>query len=462
FGLQPHQPEPVADRPPILLRDLRVLIVDDNATNRHILEQWVRGWQMDPVAVGNGLTALDALEDAVSLNRPYPLVLLDARMPDVDGLTLAARIRERTELSATRIILLSSGDRPSDLRRARELRIAHLLKPVQQEELLGTIYRLFQKEEGGRGKAEDDNVSDLTSSALPSSVALRILVAEDNEFNARHLEQVLTRHGHRVRIATDGRETLERLRIADCRLQIEKDQSAIRNPQSAIAFDLLLLDLHMPQLDGFQVVQAIRAWEQTAGGHLPIIALTARSRKEDRERCLAVGMDDYLTKPVRPAELFAAIERLIPASRATQESREKPNRKESIPPSTTVPVVSGGGLLDPVVLLAACDEDDDALRARCQDFRVYIPARLAEVRDALQVQNATQLRQAAHKLCGLLSVFSTTAAFVASDLEDRAANGELEACRPLVEQLEAMTEELTRQLDGLSIEALRRQARATE
>src|SRR5207248_5557340 len=139
--------EQVPVRPPILLHGLPVLVGDDNATNQHILEEWLRGWQMEPAAVGDGLAALDARWDAVSVGRPYALVLLDARMPDTDGLALAAKIRKRVELSATRLILLTSGTRPSDLARSREQRVdAHLLKPVQQDELLETIYRVLQRD----------------------------------------------------------------------------------------------------------------------------------------------------------------------------------------------------------------------------------------------------------------------------------------------------------------------------
>jgi CheY-like chemotaxis protein len=150
FGLQPHPPETTAAPPPVVLRDLPVLIVDDNATNRRILDDWLRGWQMKPVAVGDGIAAMDALWDAVSAGGPYALVLLDARMPDTDGLALAAQVRKRAEWSATRIILLTSGDRPGDLARSRELRVdAHLLKPVQPDELLEAIYRVLSRTNGG-------------------------------------------------------------------------------------------------------------------------------------------------------------------------------------------------------------------------------------------------------------------------------------------------------------------------
>src|SRR5262249_15156953 len=263
FGRQPHPSGPVPAPPPVSVHDLPVLVVDDNGTNRHILAEWLRGWQMNPTVVGDGMAAMDALWHRAANGRPYALVLLDARMPDADGLTVAARIRERAELAATRIILLTSGERPGDPARFRELRIdAQLLKPVQQGELLETIYRVLRKDDGRRMKDERDRTSAADSSFIlhPSSFPLHILVAEDNELSAQVLEESLVRQGHRVRLVGNGREALGLAEQG--------------------GFDLLLLDVHMPELDGFQVVKAVREREVTAGGHLPIIALTARSRKE--------------------------------------------------------------------------------------------------------------------------------------------------------------------------------------
>ncbi len=262
--------------------------------------------------------------------------------------------------------------------------------------------------------------------AAPTPVAppLRILVAEDDEFNSRHLERLLAGRGYAVRVATDGRQALS---LAD-----------------EAAFELLLLDLHMPELDGFQVVRAIRHQEQSTGGHLPVIALTARARKEDRERCLAAGMDDYLPKPVRAADLLAAIDRVV-ADRGA--------------PRLAQPDVEGrGSLLDPVTLLAGCGDDPEGLRALCQDFLAYAPSRTDQLGAALRERDAPRLRSVAHALCGLLSVFSTVAGAVASDLEDFAAHGRLDEARPLVERLELMVQELVRQVGGLSYERVRHQA----
>jgi CheY-like chemotaxis protein len=457
FGRQPPGSEPVAARPPAQLRDLRVLVVDDNATNRRILEEWLRSWRMEPAAVGDGLAALNALWRALSVGRPYALVLLDARMPDTDGLALAAQLREQAELAATRIILLTSGDRPGDLVRSRELRVeAHLFKPVQQEELLEAIYRVMSRADGEAVAARPAPAEGSTPAPAPAAAPLRILVAEDNEFNKEHLERLLARRGHKVRLADNGREALALLGIRGQGSGAAPSPTPGPLPQTPAtdpgpltpAFDLLLLDLQMPELDGFQVVRAIRERERATGGHLPVIALSARSRDEDRERCLAAGMNDYLAKPVRSAELFAVIERVVPSRRVPRFIRPDAG--------------DGTRLLDPVVLLAACDDEAEGLCRMCQGLRSYLPGRLAEVGEALRTRDAPRLRVAAHKLCGLLSAFSTVAGGVASDLEDQAAGGRLDECRPLVEQLEAMARELIEQVDGLSIETLRHHAAAAD
>jgi CheY-like chemotaxis protein len=422
FGRQAHPSEQLAGPsplvPPILLRDLRVLIVDDNATNRRILEEWLRGWQMEPAAVGDGLAAMDALWDAVSARRPYTLVLLDARMPDNDGLALAARIRKRAELAATRIILLTSGDRPGNWNRIRELQIhAHLLKPLQQDELLETIYRVMSR----GGEAPSAAGSARRREPAPTAAPLRVLVAEDNEFNAKLMQQLLGRRGHRVRVASNGRDAL-----------------ALANDHP---FDVMLLDIHMPELDGFQVVKAIRERERTTGGRLPIIALTARSQKEDREQCLAAGMDDFLAKPIQAAVLWEVIHTVT-------------GRAKGSAPDSGAPVATAR-LIDPHVLLAACDEDPAILKSICDSFRAQMPGHLADVIQAARNGDVHSLRMAAHKLLGMVAAFSSRARDLVSEIEDLAAQGQFDEATALIDPLSGMMQGLERVLDNVTIEGLR-------
>jgi CheY-like chemotaxis protein len=443
FGLQPRPPETTPASPPVVLRDLPVLIVDDNATNRHILEEWLRGFAMEPTVAGNAATAMDVLLRGVAQGRPYPLVLLDGRMPDIDGLALAAMIRQQAELSATRLILLTSGDRPGDLARARQLGIrANLLKPLQQRELMETILRVMGHTADDKvtrwhgDKVTEDSQHPVTLSpghlvTLSSGKALRILAAEDNVFNRDLLEHMLTRLGLSAAMAVNGREALALLQ---------------REP-----FDLLLLDIHMPELDGFQVVGAIRERERTAGGHLPVIALTARSRQEDRERCLRAGMDECLTKPYSAADLWATMDRVL-------RKDESGNRKDENEKTSPADSSSAMGLIDPMVLLAACGGDPAMLGKMCRRLRSLVPEDLAAVRDALHDQDALRLREAAHKLYGTLSAFSTVAGDQAADLEDLAARGMLNEARPFVERLNECATELARLADGLTVETLRKLA----
>jgi len=284
FEKQARTESPAVIAPPRLLHGLPVLVVDDNATNRDIVAEWLRSWQMVPVSVGGGMAAMDALWHGVASGQPYPLVLLDAWMPDQDGFAVAAMVRERAQLATTRIIMLTSSVRSNNPSKISELRLdGHLLKPLRREELLDTIYRVVSQ------KAVHEVRSTPTP---PRGRSLRILVAEDNEMNAQVIEQMLRRNGHDVTIAGSGRDALDCIRER--------------------SFDIAIVDLHMPELDGLEVVRTVRQDEQGKGRRLPVIALTARTRKQDRDRCIAAGMDEFLTKPIDPTELWAAIRSVVP------------------------------------------------------------------------------------------------------------------------------------------------------
>ena len=295
FGLQAQQTFAVANAPPASLHNLRVLVVDDNATNRHMMERWLRDWQMEPDSVGDATAAVDALWRGVAAGRPHALLLLDARMPDIDGLTLAAKIRQTPQLSDSRIILLLSSDGPGDAARCRVLHVdGHVQKPVQQDELLDRICSIMSRtSDDGLMPARVGPSPGPAPAALPAVAPLRVLVAEDSEFSAVLIEKLLVKRGHAARVVRDGREALSLANAAD--------------------FDLLLLDVHMPELDGFEVIRLIREHERDGGSHLPVIALTARSRNEDRERCLAAGMDGFLAKPIQAPNLWSVIDQVVGA-----------------------------------------------------------------------------------------------------------------------------------------------------
>jgi PAS domain S-box-containing protein len=428
FGRSLRLEAALAQPPVVDLHGVRVLIVDDNATNRTILQGWASAWGMIPTATADVPAAMSALWRGVASKEPFALVLLDARMPGTDGLELAKGISQTPELSTCRIILLSSDDRAGDTRRYRALRIsAVLMKPVQQEELLDNIYRVLSHEAVGTEFAESirtatlDTVQELAAPAATerSSRCLKVLVAEDNRFNQQVIQRMLERRGHTVRVVPNGRETLAAL-----------EQSA---------FDLLLLDVNMPEIDGFQVVRTIREREKTSGNHLRVIALTALSGKRDRERCIEAGMDDFLAKPVRTAEMYAALERVIAVHPIAQ-----PDAPAGI-----------SALIDPAIVLSGCASDAALLADMIQVFEEDAPELLARVEAAVRSSDAEQLRTSAHSLRGLVSSFSTIAAKAAQALEQLGSEGGAGKAAEQYQILNNAVQELRTILPTLTIEKLR-------
>jgi CheY-like chemotaxis protein len=267
---------------------------------------------------------------------------------------------------------------------------------------------------------------------------LRVLVAEDNPFNQALMEDLLQQHGYAFRLAGDGRAALTALEEED--------------------FDLLLLDIHMPELDGFQVVMAQRQRESGTGRHLPVIALTARSAQGERDRCLRAGMDEYLSKPVRPAELLAAIAQVV---RKDEGGRTDENEMTCPPASSLIPRPSsfGESLLDYTALLAGCGGDAQLLRKMCHHFRCFVPDRLAEINDALRNRDVARTQEAAHKLGGMVSSFSAIVADTVVLLGLLASQGKFAEASATHTRLTEMVERIISALDSLSIEDLERQQR---
>ena len=294
-------PTPEAIRPE-RLRDLHALIVDDNFTNRTVLTGMLTRWGLKPTAVEGGRAALQALEIAKSTGRPFPLILLDGQMPEMDGFTLAERIQKDPNLVGATIMMLTSAGHLGDAARCRELGIsAYLVKPIRQGELLQAIYRALELV---AKKAPLVTRHSLREERNRS----RILLAEDNAINQTLALRLLEKRGYIVSIAGDGRQALE---------AFEKER-----------FDLVLMDIQMPVMGGLEATAAIREFERPSGRHTPIIAMTAHALAGDEERYLSAGMDGYIAKPIRTSEMFATIERFLikddeDVTRGEVETREK-------------------------------------------------------------------------------------------------------------------------------------------
>jgi signal transduction histidine kinase/CheY-like chemotaxis protein len=266
------------------LAGLSVLIVDDNSVNRQILERRTTEWGMQANAVDGGRKALEALSVAVREGRPYRLVLLDVNMPDIDGFAVASEIGRRAELAGTPIVMLSSSGLGSETSRSREAGIAvYLTKPVRPSELLAGIARAL--ESGPRRPAMPGAPA---AGDAPGVRRRKILVAEDNVVNQRVAVSLLSKRGHDVSMVDNGQKAVE---------------AVMREP-----FDLVLMDVQMPQMDGFEATSAIRARERVTGGRTRIIAMTAHALNGDADRCFEAGMDGYLSKPLNPRKLYAAVE----------------------------------------------------------------------------------------------------------------------------------------------------------
>ena len=281
---------------PEQLHNLHALIVDDNFTNRRVLGGMLTGWGMKPTAVEGGRAALQALEVAKSTGHPFSLILLDGQMPEMDGFTLAERIKKDPELVGATIMMLTSAGHLGDAARCRELGIsAYLVKPIRQGELLQAISNILNL-------LTEKRTPLVTRHTLREARnRSRVLLAEDNAVNRTLAVRLLEKRGYIVSLAGDGREALAAL---------EKEN-----------FDIVLMDVQMPEMDGFEATAAIREKEQSTGRHLPIIAMTAHALKGDEERCLSAGMDAYISKPIRTNELFATIERFLGQSNEADASK---------------------------------------------------------------------------------------------------------------------------------------------
>jgi len=378
---------------PTRLRGLRVLVVDDNATNRRILGEMLNNWRLDPTLVDGAPAALTALEAARRASRPFHLVLLDAQMPGTDGYTLARRIRGRKTGGPILVLLTSAGlHEKTELRR---LGIhAALLKPVKQSDLLDTILTTLGRRSTGRERPP-------ANLARPSR-RLSVLVVEDNRVNQTLARRILEQRGHQVTMAENGRQALEAL-----------DRGR---------FDVVLMDVQMPVMNGLEATARIRAREQGGDRHVPIVAMTAHAMRGDRERCLEAGMDGYLVKPIQADEMIAALERFAGNGQA-DESVETSGESANLADARTAMLDHLGGDLALATELAQIFlEDRDAM--------------VAGIERAIVANDGEGLRIAAHTLKGAVGNFGATAvAAAALRLEKIGASGALQEAAGALEVL---------------------------
>ena len=391
-----------ADEPEAMnLAGLRVLVVDDNAINCRYFEKTLKRWRMNPTITNDGPSALAALAAAANAAEPFLLILLDANMPGMDGFQVAERIAAMSEASGATVMMLSSSGQYGDSARCRELGVAaYLVKPVSAGDLLRSIVTVL-------GKAVVEAPRRAGSPAPAAGTARRILLAEDNQVNLFVALAMLQQAGHAVTVAANGREALREFHSG--------------------TFDLVLMDVQMPEMGGLEATRAIREHEAEHGGHIPIIAMTAHAMKGDREMCLDAGMDDYVSKPIVRRELL----RLVQAA-GTPAAAPGPR-----------PVAE-------MLQLIARLEGDEALAGEMAAIFVReCPALLERVRDAVRRNATGDLREAAHALKGAVANFSASAATDrATEVEQLARTGGVAAAAACVDQLDTEVTALVRSLKG--------------
>ncbi|MCH8062545.1 MAG: response regulator [Chloroflexi bacterium] len=398
------------------LRDMTVLIVDDNATNRRILEQVVTNWGMNPILVEDGQSALQALEQAKAEGNEVPLILSDVNMPVMDGFELVKRIREQPGLTGATIMMLTSSERGGDAARCRELGITrYLTKPIKQASLLKVLLSAIEATQPAAPKAP---ASDPEEVAMPS---LYVLIAEDYDVNQKLVTRLLEKRGHRVVLANDGRE-------------------AVRAFESE-KFDLVLMDVQMPEMGGFEATALIREKEKATGGHIPIVAMTANAMAGDRERCIEAGMDAYVAKPLKSKELFQVIRESVESlSGMNSDSRNEPQR--------SMPVASENSqVIDKDSALDQLEGDEELLGQMVGLILEDCPKFMEDIRAAIARGDAEVLQRTSHTLKGAVGNLQAHAVYEAAlRLEMIGRSADLSGAE---EALGKLNEEMNRLLPAL-------------
>jgi PAS domain S-box-containing protein len=386
---------------PVKLRNLPVLVVDDNATNRKILEEMITNWRMKPVTAEDGPWAIETLKRAHKDGKPFRLAVLDGHMPVMDGFEVAARVKQDPRLRGTAIILLTLTGQTEDIARAKSLGASVVTKPAKQSELWDAIITALHVP-----VAHEERPSAARKKSRAPRQPLRILLAEDNPVNQEVAVHLIERRGHSVIVAENGRQALEAL--------------------DRHKFDLVLMDVQMPEMGGLEATKIIREKEQTSGQHLPIIAMTAHAMEGDREKCIEAGMDGYLGKPIDPRMFLQTVEGIVADNTA------------SVPTGADGENATGAeATLDKRALLARFSGNRKLLRNIVKTFGEDCPRMMGRIRSALTTHDAVALADAAHALKGSIGNFGSSAALdTTREIEKLARQGKLDGAWEIYATLE--------------------------
>ena len=367
------------------LHNLPVLIVDDNYTNRRILQEMMTNWGMKPTITGDAFSAFELLHKAKENRSPFQLILIDSNMPDMDGFHLAEKITADASLTSLKIIMLTSAGQKGDFQRCKELGIsAYLTKPVKQSELYNAVINTV------RYSCLPVAVLPPIEEPLPSpgQQSIHVLLAEDNHVNQKLAVQILKKNQIQVTVANDGKEALS----------FYEQQR----------FDAILMDIQMPNVDGFEATEIIRKKEKKSGCRIPIIAMTAHAMKGDKDRCLNAGMDGYIAKPIQSRELIQTIHSFISAKNTAASIEEIP----------AVSYIEIESVVDKNAILERIDGDTDILREITGLYFEEIPVLMQAVEEAISRKEDFPLERSAHTLKGMVSNFAAPLAMKAAlDLE---------------------------------------------
>jgi two-component system sensor histidine kinase/response regulator len=410
---------PASDYPdPKIVSHASILVVDDNETNRIILVEMLGRWGMQVATAKDAREALEILARSGNRDARFSAVISDLQMPHMDGFEFVENIRKSAQFGRIPVLMLSSSAQQGEHERCRKLGIsAYLAKPIQPSELLDAILSALSLHASEPDEAQDETQEVLSQSNWRQG--MKVLLAEDNAVNRTLATRLLQKHGHTVVVVENGRQALEAL---------ERE-----------TVDLVLMDVQMPEMDGLEATAAIREKEKKTGDHLPIIALTAHAMKGDREKCLAAGTDDYLTKPIRTADLFAAVERL------------RNTKTDAIPEATAITNAPVTNTFDIDAALRHVEGDRDLLDEIVRIFAEQCPKIMYEIQNAIRAADLPVLERAAHSLKGSASnLCAVGVTQCAAELEESARSGNSSRSREQFEALESEVGKLLRELEAFS------------